>query len=260
VTVAETATAESRSKSMKYDEAIDIVALSENLCYRHFKYKPFTLEIQPASGAMESLPMVISAQSVSSPGGVVAVSSSPSQGRVSLAARSDPLSYADALLASASQVDVSAQALSSLAVADLNSNPNVNIAAAAGFAPAIDTQVTPDLNTGQAASSPPAIVLATDAAAAEATFAATVVTGTATAAGYFAASGALRGLLTEAAAQALSTVATDPAYGAAAAELYASVGAMHSPTNDSQYPLPRVSSPLIPPVLPVRDSSDLDAT
>ena len=86
------------------------------------------------------------------------------------------------------------------------------------------------------------------------------LTGTATAAGFFAASGALQGLLADAATQALSTVATDPAYGAAAAELYASVGAMHSSTNDSQYPLPRVASPLIPPVMPARDSSDLEAT
>ncbi len=195
--------------------------------------------------------MVISAQSVSNGAGATG------QGRILPAVRSDSATYAAALLAAASQVDVSAQALSILAGSDVGSSvvPAVN--------PAPDSQAPPAVGPGTAASSPAAsnpTAVNPTAAATAAVVGATAVSPPATAAAYLDAAGALQGLLAEAAAQALSTVATDPAYAAAAAGFYASTGAMQSPTNDSQYPLPRVRSPLIPPVMPSKGSTVLSAT
>lgn len=89
--------------------------------------------------------------------------------------------------------------------------------------------------------------------------AATAASSTATAAGFFNASAVLQSLLADAAAQALTTVARDPAYGAAAAALYVSAGIFNFRLNESQSPLPRVSSPIPLPVLPIRSRAQLTA-
>ena len=114
----------------------------------------------------------------------------------------------------------------------------------------INSQSTPTVITSQAVSSPPTT---------SAIPAATAASSPATAADFFNASGALQSLLADATAQALTTVATDPSYGAAAAALYASVGVFNFRLNESQTLLPRVSSPVPLPVLPIRSITQLAA-
>ncbi len=190
--------------------------------------------------------MAISTQSVANS------AVTPNSVRVLANARPAALSYADALLTALTQIDVSGLVMSPLTVTEP--------AAGVGNS-AVDAQATPDVYTAPAASSPTTNA-PTSSAAMVATPAATDLAVappavSASAAGYFDANGSPQGLLVEAASQAVSTVATDPTYAAAAAAHYASAGAMHFPSNDSQYPLPRIRSPLIPPVMPTRDSKDL---
>lgn len=116
--------------------------------------------------------------------------------------------------------------------------------------PAVNTQNTPTANASEAVSSPPVI---------SAIPAATELSSTATAAGFFNANVVLQSLVTDAAAQALTTVATDPTYAAAAAALYVSAGVFHSQLNVPQNLLPGVSSPIPLPVLPIKSSTKLAA-
>ncbi len=196
--------------------------------------------------------MAISTQSVANSG------VSQDAGRTLASTRSASLSYADALQAAAIQIEVSALAITTLTSADLS------FAAAAVSHPAPDAQATAAVYPASATSSLPLIVPANGVATAVSSATADVLVaapiGSATAAGFFRASGVMQGLLVEAVSQALSTVTTDPTYAAAAAAHYASIGAMHFPSNDSQYPLPRVRSQLIPPVMPTRDSKELAAS